>query len=233
MSRLKDLVSRGVRLIVADDSAGAAPPSADAPPRERNIPAEAFEEPLAPSVTSSSVPADVDDFSAVYQEAGIELPPHGYGVDKVAEMLQSKRLATLGREVRATAVMAALEAAGAPVREVIQDGVRRDTALDAFEAAKEAELRDLQRQSQERVQFIKEEIDGFLRSKNAEIEDLKKMTESAEKAFATLQARKRQEEDRIHEVVAHFIEGAENPISAGGRPATPSSPPAKPAPSDS
>lgn len=232
MSRLKDLVSRGVRLIVADESAGAAPPSADAPRRERDIPAEAFDEPPGPAV-ASSVPADVEDFSAVYQEAGIELPPHGYGVDKVAEMLQSKRLATLGREVRATAVMAALEAAGAPVREVIQDGVRRDTALDAFEAAKEAELRDLQRQSQERVQTIKEEIDSFLRSKNAEIEELKKMTESAEKAFATLQTRKRQEEDRIHEVVAHFIEGAQNPISAGARPATPSSPPAKPAPSDS
>ena len=33
------------------------------------------------------------DFGAVYAEAGIELPPHGYGIDKVAEMLESKRLA--------------------------------------------------------------------------------------------------------------------------------------------
>jgi hypothetical protein len=233
MSRLKDLVSRGVRLIVADDAAGGPPRSPEAPPRERDIPAEAFEEPLTPPVTTSSVPADVADFSAVYTEAGIELPAHGYGVDKVAEMLQNKRLATLNREVRATAVMAALEAAGAPVRDVIQDGVRRDTALDAFEAAKEAELRELQRQSQERVQAIKEEIDSFLRSKNEEIEELKKMSEAAEKAFTTLHTRKRQEEDRIHEVVAHFIEGADNPISTGARPASPSSPPAKPAPSDS
>ncbi|HET8647063.1 MAG TPA: hypothetical protein VFO85_16320, partial [Vicinamibacteria bacterium] len=142
-----------------------------------------------------------------------------------------KRLATLNREVRATAVMAALEAAGAPVREVIQDGVRRDAALDAFEAAKEAELRELQRQSQERVKAIKEEIDEFLRAKNAEIEELKRATEAAEKAFTSLQARKRKEEERIHEVVAHFIEGGDNPITAG-RPA-PSPSPAKPAPTDS
>jgi len=228
MSRLKDLVSKGVRLIVADDQSG----TPTAPPRERDIPAEAFE-PMAAPITQSAVPADVDDFSAVYQEAGVELPAHGYGVDKVAEMLQSKRLATLGREVKATAIMAALEAAGAPIREVIQDGVRRDNALDAFEAAKEAELRDLQRQSQARVQSIKEEIDGFLRAKNAEIEELKQATDAAEKAFASLQAKKRKEEERIHEVVAHFIEGADNPITAGARPAAPTSPPAKPAPTDS
>jgi glycyl-tRNA synthetase beta subunit len=175
----------------------------------------------------------VEDFGAVYDEAGVSLPAHGYGVDKVAEMLQNKRLATLGREVKATAVIAALEAAGAPVRDVIQDGVRRDAALDAFESAKETELRDLQQQSAARVQAIRDEIDGFLRAKNAEIEELKQAAEGAEKAFATLQARKRKEEDRLHEVVAHFIEGADNPITTGPRAAAPSSPPAKPAPTDS
>lgn len=224
MSRIKDLVSKGVRLIVVEDQ----PSTPQAPARERDIPAEAFEEPLAAPVTQSTVPADVDDFTAVYDEAGVALPPHGYGVDKVAEMLQSKRLATLGREVKATAVMAALEAAGAPMRDVIQDGVRRDAALDAFESAKETELRELQRQSAARVQSIKEEIDGFLRAKNAEIEELKQATEGAEKAFASLQTKKRNEEERIQEVVAHFIEGAENPITTGPRPAAPASPPAKP-----
>lgn len=232
MSRLKDLVSKGVRLIVADDQPTDV---VDAPPRERNIPAEAFEETLQapPAVVQSSVPADVLDFTAVYAEAGIELPAHGYGVDKAEEMLQNKRLAALSREVKATAVMAALEAAGAPVRDIIQDGVRRDTALDTFEAAKEAEMRDLQRQSGDRVKSIKDEIDEFLRSKNTEIEELKQATEAAEKAFSALQARKRKEEDRIHEVVAHFIEGADNPITAGPKSAAATPSPAKPAPADS
>lgn len=228
MSRIKDLVSKGVRLIVVEDQ-----PPPQAPPREREIPAEAFDAPLAAPVVKSSVPADVEDFTAVYDEAGVSLPAHGYGVDKVAEMLQNKRLATLGREVKATAVIAALEAAGAPVRDVIQDGVRRDAALDAFESAKETELRELQRQSAARVQAIRDEIDGFLRAKNAEIEELKQATDAAEKAFASLQAKKRKEEERIHEVVAHFIEGADNPITTGARPAVPPSPPAKPAPTDS
>jgi len=58
-------------------------------------------------------------------------------------------------------------------------------------------------------------------------------TDAAEKAFASLQAKQRKEEERIHEVVAHFIEGTENPITTGARTAPPSTPAAKPSPTDS
>lgn len=225
MSRLKELVSKGVRLIVTDDAAAAATPAEDAPRREREIPAEAFQDAEPRPVTRSEVPADVADFGAVYQEAGIELPLHGYGVDKVGEMLESKRLGTLSREVKAQAVMAALEAAQVSLRDVIQDAVRRDKALDAFEVAKQSELGGLKGQSEQRIQAIKDEIDVFLRQKNAEIEELKKAVESAGTALSQLKARKQQEEDRIHAVVAHFVESADNPITRGAPPS-----PAKPDP---
>jgi len=237
MSRLKDLVSKGVRLIVTDDAPQAAAVTAgdeEAPrteparrPREREIPAEAFAaEPR--SVESSQVPADAD-FGAIYQEAGIELPLHGYGVEKVGEMLESKRLAPLGREVKAQAVMAALEAAQVSLRDVIQDAVLRDKALDAFEAAKEHELGGLKAQSEQRIQAIKDEIDGFLRQKNGEIEELKRAVEGAASALTQLKTRKQREEDRIHAVVAHFVEAADNPITTRGAGA--SAAPAKPDPS--
>jgi hypothetical protein len=236
MSRLKELVSRGVRLIVTDTAEGVPPAAAEAEegaeparrPREREIPAEAFEGPEPRSLEGSQVPADVADFGAVYQEAGIELPLHGYGVDKVGEMLESKRLAPLGREVKAQAVMAALEAAQVSLRDVIQDAVLRDKALDAFEAAKEHELGGLKAQSEQRMQAIKDEIDGFLRQKNAEIEELKRAVDGAGGALAQLKARKQREEDRIHAVVAHFVEGADNPITARGAGAA--APPTKPEP---
>ena len=219
MSRLKDLVSKGVRLIVADPEAGAeATPTPTAAP-EREIPAEAFQQEPEP-VRRSQVAASVEDFGAVYQEAGIELPLHGYGVDKVAEMLESKRLAALGKEVKATAVMAALEAAQVPIREVIQDAVLRDKALDAFEAAKESEISELRARSEARVTTIQSEMEAYLREKNAEIEALKKAGEGAVQAFQKLQERKRREEQRLHDVVAHFIEGAENPVTAGSKPPT-------------
>ena len=70
-----------------------------------------------------------------------------------------------------------------------------------------------------------DEIDSLLREKNAEIEGLKRAAEAAEQAFTELQARKRKEEDRLHEVVSHFIEGTENPITTTRRAAPPPAPP--------
>jgi chromosome segregation ATPase len=172
------------------------------------------------------VAADVQDFAAVYKEAGITLPPHGYGVDRVAEMLQGKRLATLSREVRATAVLAALEAARVDVQDVIEDGIRRDKALDAFEAAKERELVEGKASSESRVQSLRKDLDELLRKINSEIEKLKQESQEAEAAFAQLQVRKRQEEARLHDVVAHFVEGA-NPISAGPGASGPADPAAR------
>jgi hypothetical protein len=229
MSKLKDLVSKGVRLIVADTEEGATPAAAE----ERDLPPESFEEGPPKRVTRSEVKADVEDFGAVYQEAGIELPLHGYGIDKVAEMLENKRLKTLQREVKATAVLAALEAASVPIHDVIQDAVLRDKALDAFEAAKAHEVQDLQARSGARIEAIKNEIESFLKEKNAEMEGLKQAKDAADRAFLALQARKSREEQRLFDLVAHFLEGGDNPITtASGTPGpvSPPPPPAKPSP---
>jgi hypothetical protein len=224
MSKLKELVNKGVRLIVADTPDR----PADAPPPERDLPPEAFAAP-AP-VVQSAVSADVEDFGAVYEEAGIELPLHGYGVDKVAEMLQSKHLSTLAREVKATAVLAALEAAQVPIKDVVQDAVRRDQALDAFEAAKQREVQETRAEAERRIQAIKDEMEAFLKAKNAELESLKKAGEAAQEALVKLQARKRREEERLFDAVAHFVAGQENPITtAASHPAAPPPPKSDPA----
>src|SRR5258706_76843 len=156
MSKLKELVNKGVRLIVSET------PERDpeATPAERDVPPEAFTEAESKPVSRSAVASDVEDFEAVYKEARIELPLHGYGVDKVAEMLQSKRLQTLGREVKATAVLAALEAAQVPVKDVLQDAVLRDRALDAFELAKEREVQELRAEAERRSHANKDGVTG-------------------------------------------------------------------------
>jgi len=210
MGALGNFVRKGVRLVVTDSEEPEALPLST--PRE--IPMEALAAAPPPAPAASDLPA-ASDFAAVYSEAGIELPAHGYGIDKVSEMLENKRLATLGREVRATAVLTALEAAGVTLAEVIQDAVRRDHALDAFEAAKGQELDELKKGNQERVAAIQQQIDVFLREKNAEIETLKKGTDAAVEAYAQLQARKHREEERLRDVVSHFVEPAENPITTG------------------
>jgi hypothetical protein len=229
MSKLSELMSKGVRLIVVDPNAEPAPepevrvPSPPPPPqpsapvgraRGRRVAAGVGEAAPPRRIVRSEVAADVQDFAAVYKEAGITLPPHGYGVDRIAEMLQGKRLATLSREVKATAVLAALEAARVDVQDVIEDGIRRDKALDAFEAAKERELVERKASTETRVVSLRKDLDELLHKINSEIEKLKQESQEAEEAFAQLQIRKRQEEARLHDVVAHFVEGA-NPISTG------------------
>src|SRR5512145_2053925 len=197
MSKLAELVRKGVNLIVAEEASTALD---SPPPPPRSLPAEEVDVAPPRAIEVSAVPADVADFGAVYEEAGIELPLHGYGVDKVGEMLASPRLASLNREVRAAAVLAALEAAQVPPADVIQDAVRRDKAIDAFEAAKRRELDELHTGAEARIGAIKEEIEAFLRDKNAEMEGLKQAREKADRAFAELAARKRREEERLHDV---------------------------------
>ena len=114
---------------------------------------------------------------------------------------------------------------------MIQDAVRRDRALDAFEAAKGARCRSCSAQGQSRIEAIEDEIQSFLKAKNAELEDLKRATEGAGQAFRKLQARKRHEEDRLFDVVSHFVAGVREPRDHVHAPTAPASPPpTKPGP---
>jgi hypothetical protein len=240
MGKLSEIVNKGVRLIVSDpdspppeESDGAAPSSPPPPPSMRRstpAPPETIDAAPPRRVTHSDVPAETTDFAAVYQEAGIELPAHGYGIEKVAEMLESKRLAPLAREVRATAVLAAVEAAGAPIRDVIQDAVRRDKALDAFEAAKEHEAQEIRAKNETEIKELNAQIEDMLKKVNAKIEELKAQSEAAARAFTQLQARKRKEEERLHDIVSHFIEGGDNPITTSKTAPPPPPPPPKTGP---
>jgi hypothetical protein len=208
MGKLSDLLNKGVRMIVVEKGE----PKAEAPSSPMPEPAPMVEEPVA-----SQVPADVADFAAVYQEADITQPAHGYGVEKAAEMLANKRLATMSREVKATAIITALEAAGVPIEDVVKDAARRDRALDTFERAKRQELDQLKAQSAARIQKIEEEMQLFLREKNAEIEALKQAVDVADKAFAELQIRKRREEERLFATIAHFVADMDNPVTVASQ----------------
>ena len=210
MSRVADLVSRGIRVTVSEQAEGA--------PLE--IPSDFFD-PIEPgSIARSSLPADVQEFAAVYEESRVPEPFRGYGVDKMAEILESRRLAALPREVRVAAVMASLEAAGVSLPQVIRDAVFRERALDGFVAAKEREVEALKHRNEARVAALKEEIESFVSEKNREIEGLRHGSENASSAFSQLQLRKRHEEDRLREVLGHFVGDSENPVPQGSNSAS-------------
>ena len=161
------------------------------------------EEPRSPHWRAK---ADVTDFRSVYAEAGVTTPAHGYGVEKMATMLANPHLASRPRDVRATAALAALEAAGVPLRDVIDDAVLRHKALAAFEAAKALELQAVRNRSRSRIEALQEQIRLFLASRNGEIDALNRALQAARHQLAHLQSRKQREEERLLRVVTHFVE---------------------------
>lgn len=201
MSRIADLVGRGVRVTV-DLPAGAS----------SEIPADFFAAGELRPPMRSDVPVDVQEFEAVYAEAGVPVPFRGYGVDKMAEILESKRLAALPREVRIAAVMASLEAASVSLPQVLKDAALRERALEGFVAAKEREVEALRQRNESRVAALREEIEEYVGEKDSEIEGLKRSSDNATSAFSQLQLRKRHEEQRLREVLAHFVGDSENPV---------------------
>jgi len=205
MSRIADLVGLGVRVTVANQAKG----------EPTEIPADFFEGHELRAVARFDSPADVQDFAAVYAEAEIPAPFNAYGVDRMAEILESKRLASLPREVRVAAVMASLEAAGVSLPQVVRDAFVRERALGAFVVAKEREVAALKQRVETRMATLKREIEAFVSEKNAEIDALQKGGDSAGGAFAQLQLRKRQEQERLRQVLSHFVPDGANPVPVG------------------
>src|SRR6266481_9476725 len=81
--------------------------------------------------------SDPTSFDEIYQAAEIPAAPQGYSIMKIADMLQSEHIRSMAADVRRSSVLVALDAAGVDIKDVIQDAVRRDRALDGYERVQE------------------------------------------------------------------------------------------------
>jgi len=184
------------------------------------------------SVIGTGIPADVSDFAVVYKGAAVRPPSHGYGVDRIADMLGHGSLAGLDKSVKASAVLAALDAAGVSIEDVMHDGVLRYKALVAFEAAKELELQQVRPRNERRVEELKAKVAAFEKEKQAEIDALMREAAAAVSTLTRLQTRQRAEEERFHRTVSLFVEplpGRVIPMATrpAEMPATPATTPAE------
>jgi hypothetical protein len=169
------------------------------------------------SVIGAGIPADVASFATVYEAAGVAAPEHGYGVDRVSEMLNHKGLASMERSVKAKAVLAALDAAGVAIQDVIHDAVLRFQTLTAFEAAKDLERSGIAPPNEARIEELRAEVDAFRDEKNARIAELTREGTAARQALGRLRGRVRAEQDRYLRAVSLFVE----PLPARVIPMTP------------
>ena len=129
---------------------GEAPGSGSAPAAEMSAAQSVAE--IASTVAAepkfTSPVSDPTSFDEIYKAAEIPSPAQGYSILKIAQMLESEHIRNLPSDVKKSSVLVALDAAGVDIKEVIQDAVRRDRALDTYERVQQRaveELRDTQK----------------------------------------------------------------------------------------
>jgi hypothetical protein len=156
------------------------------------------------------------DFSEIYAAAQIAVPPHGYSVLKVAEMLRSEHILELPADVRQRSVRVALDAAGVKVTEIVEDAVRRDRALDTYERVLQKNLDELRAAKAAENKALEEEVNQRVAELRTRIEQNNAEVTREQESLASWKVRKRQEEDRIAAAVGHFV--SENPVTTASAP---------------
>lgn len=85
-----------------------------------------------------------DSFEEIYRRAPANPPRTAYSILKVAEMLNSPHLAGMSAESRRASVMMAIEAAGVDMKDILQDAMLRQRALDDYEEAQQKKLQEFE-----------------------------------------------------------------------------------------
>lgn len=189
----------------APDPAPSAPGAAE-PRRVADLPVQSMPEPVfeAPVV-------DPTAFDDIYAAARIAVPAHGYTILKVADMLKSEHLRDLPQDVRRRSVLVALDAAGVPVTEVVEDAVQRDRALDAYERVLEKSVEEARARADAENRRLEEEINSRIAELRARIDENSRLALEEEASLTAWRAGKRAEEARIAEAVGYFV--TENPVT--------------------
>jgi hypothetical protein len=159
---------------------------------------------------------EVPDFPAIYKASGIKDPAHGFTAYKVLEILSAPDFAALDTKAKAAALSGFLRMSPSgpvPIEDVIHDALARDSALDGFEAFLRQKLEARNADREKENASLQAAIDEMARKNKEKMQaNLEAMAKEQER-FASWQARKRIEEQKLFEAVGPFVE--KNPVSVG------------------
>jgi len=155
--------------------------------------------------------ADPNTFEDIYKAAEIPVPPHGYSIMKISEMLQSEHIRSMPADVKRSSVLVALDAAGVDIKDVIQDAVRRDRALDVYENVQQKAIEDLEARKTKENSQIQTELDRMIAEQRARIQKNNDEITREKERFFGWRLKKQQEEKKISDAVSYFA--TENPIT--------------------
>jgi hypothetical protein len=100
-------------------------------------------------------------FNEIYRSGPANHTDLPYDIMKVAKMLESPHISSMSAESKRGALMMALEAAGAEVKDILQDSMVRQRALSDYEDTQQKKLRDFESFKGEQNRIIQEELDGI------------------------------------------------------------------------
>ena len=159
---------------------------------------------------------DIPDFPSIYKASGVKDPAHGFTAYKVLEILSSADFEALDAKAKAAALSGFLRmnpAGPVPIEDVIEDALARDTALDGFEGFLRMKLDARKADREKENAALQAGIDELARKNRETIQANLEAIAKEQERFASWQARKRIEEQKLFEAVGPFVE--KNPVSVG------------------
>jgi hypothetical protein len=205
--------------IVSVDDASPAEPS---PPTTRNAPVAARSAAQSVAEIASTIAiepkfttpvSDPTSFEEIYKAAEIPPVPQGYSILKISQMLESEHIRNLPSDVKRSSVLVALDAAGVDIKEVIQDAIRRDRALDTYERVQQRAADELEARKNKENSEIQAQIDKYVTEQRAKIQSNNEEVSREKQRFTGWRLKKQQEEKKIADAVGYFT--SENPITTG------------------
>ena len=215
-------------IVSVDDPIGAetSAPNAKSTPVATKSAAQSVAEIASSMAAEPKFTTPVSDptcFDEIYKAAEIPPAPQGYSILKISQMLESERIRNLPSDVKRSSVLVALDAAGIDVKDVIQDAIRRDRALDTYERVQQRAAEELEARKTKENSEIQSQIDKYVTEQRAKIQSNNEAISREKERFTGWRLKKQQEEKKIAEAVGYFT--SENPITTGDVNAPP--PPSK------
>jgi hypothetical protein len=149
-----------------------------------------------------------EPFEEIYKAAG--LPPSQCSVDDLAKLLENPTIANQPMAVKVVAVNLTLSAKNLTAEEPIADALRRDRALDAYQAMLAERVVNTEQRNSAKIQQISQEV--------AEMDALKAEVAEAKKQSVEFAIRREIEEKRMADLITPFLEGKPNPVTIGNTP---------------
>lgn len=154
-----------------------------------------------------SFQVDLSPVEEIYRAAGIMNPKRGYSINKVVEMLQSRHIRDLSKEMKRAAVLMALDAAGTSIEQVQRDAKARQDALDAHEAQQTYQVEAEWARKAEEVIQIQGELESIKAHYMSRIERNKEGVAREKATFAEWLATKQEESLSMAEAMELCLKG--------------------------